>query len=221
MASNFFPLKFALILTEVVDMNNKDEVLQPISIGLIVAYFLFNTNRALKSIEVCKECLTIFKERAGIIDDKIAKSLYKRVYLIMSNAYRAIKDNTNAILYTEKVLQIYRKSGEKLAEYALSFDLANIYFCQSKYADTRELYERAQEIGGRNGERECYANLGTVYSKSVGEYDKAREHLEKSLAISKEIGDRNGEDHCYRTLQRFTSVKVNMQKRENSWRERY
>ena len=28
---------------------------------------------------------------------------------------------------------------------------------------------------------------------SVGEYEKAREHLEKSLAIKKEIGDRNGE----------------------------
>ena len=30
-------------------------------------------------------------------------------------------------------------------------------------------------------------------SSQVGEYDKAREHLEKSLAIKKEIGDRKGE----------------------------
>ena len=29
--------------------------------------------------------------------------------------------------------------------------------------------------------------------RSVGEYKKAREHLEKSLAIQEEIGDRNGE----------------------------
>ena len=33
--------------------------------------------------------------------------------------------------------------------------------------------------------------------ESVGEYNKAREHLEKSLAIKKEIGDRNGEAACY------------------------
>ena len=91
-------------------MNDMDAVIKAISIGLIVAYFLLNTNRALKSIEICKKCLTISKEKAGIIDEKVAKSLYKRVSLIMSHAYRAIKDNTNAIKHTENVLQIYRES---------------------------------------------------------------------------------------------------------------
>ena len=79
-----------------VDMNNMDEVVQAISISLIVACFLLNTNRVLKSIEICKECLAISKQKAAIKDDKLAKSLYKRVYLLMSNAYRAINDNTNA-----------------------------------------------------------------------------------------------------------------------------
>ena len=36
--------------------------------------------------------------------------------------------------------------------------------------------------------------------KSVGEYEKAREHLEKSLVIKKEISDRNGEAICYLNL---------------------
>ena len=35
---------------------------------------------------------------------------------------------------------------------------------------------------------------------SVGAYEKAREHLEKSLVINKEIGDRNGEATCYTNL---------------------
>ena len=39
-------------------------------------------------------------------------------------------------------------------------------------------------------------NLGTVY-KLVGEYKKATEHLQRSLAIQKEIGDRNGEAASY------------------------
>ena len=34
-------------------------------------------------------------------------------------------------------------------------------------------------------------NLGNVYY-SVGEYEKAREHYEKSLVIQREIGDRQG-----------------------------
>ena len=184
-------------------MNDKDEVIQAISIGLIVAYFLLNTNRVLKSIEICKECLAIFKQKTGIEDDKLTKSLYKKVYLIMSNAYRAINDNTNAIKYTAKILQIYRESGEKLAEYELSFNLAKMYFCHNKYTEAKELYDRAllitTEIGDRNKEGTCYRNLGAVYG-SVGEYDKAREHLEKSLAMTKEIGDRHGEGTCYVNL---------------------
>ena len=130
-------------------MNNRDEVMQAISIGLIVAYFLLNTNRVLKSIDICKECL-------AIKDDKLSKSLCKMVYLIMSNAYLAINDNTNAITYAKKILQINHESGEKLAEYKLSFSLAKMYFFQSKYAEGKDLYERAliisKEIGDRNGE---------------------------------------------------------------------
>ena len=36
--------------------------------------------------------------------------------------------------------------------------------------------------------------------QSVGKYEKARQHLEKSLAIQKEIGDRNGEASSYANL---------------------
>ena len=177
-------------------MNNMDEVLQAISIGLIVAYFLLNTNRVLKSIEICKECLAISKQKAAFKDHKVAKLLCKRVYFIMSNAYRAINDNTNAIKYA-------RESGEKLEEYKLNFELANKYFHQSKYAEATELFERAlliiTEIGDKNQEAHCYLKLGAVYG-SVGKYDKAREHLEKSLVITKEIGDKTGEARCYGNL---------------------
>jgi len=173
----------------VVDVNNMDEVMQAISIGFIVACFLLNTNRVLTSIEICKESLAILKQKAGIKGNKLAESLCKKVYLIMSNAYRAINDNTNAIKYAHE-------SGEKFEECKLCFNLAGKYFCQCKYAEARELLKRAllisTEIGDKNSEACCYLNLGAVYG-SVDEYDKAREHLEKSLAIRKEIGDRNGE----------------------------
>ena len=111
-------------------MKNMDKVLQAISIGIIVASFLFNTNRFLKSIEICKECLAILKRKAGIKDDKLTIPLYKVVYMAMSNAYRAINDNTNAIKFTEKTLQIYRESREKLLEYKLSFHLACLFFIE-------------------------------------------------------------------------------------------
>ena len=114
---------FHLILTEPFDMNNMEKVLQSISIGLIVACFLLNTNRVLKSIEICRECLIFLRQKVGVLDDKLAKSLYKRVSLILSNAYCAINDNTNPIKHS-------RGSGEKLLEFGQSVALANAYFCE-------------------------------------------------------------------------------------------
>ena len=51
-----------------------------------------------------------------------------------------------------------------------------------------------------NNEATCCINLGIAY-RSVGEYEKARELFEESLAILKEIGDRNGKARtCYVNL---------------------
>ena len=40
------------------------------------------------------------------------------------------------------------------------------------------------EIGDRNGEASAYGNLGIVF-QSLGEYAKAKEHLERALALTK------------------------------------
>ena len=55
------------------------------------------------------------------------------------------------------------------------------------------------EIGDRKGEAADYRNLGHVFW-SLGQYDKAQEHLEKALFIITEIGDRKGEASCYGNL---------------------
>ena len=198
------------ILTEVLDMYNVNEVIQVISIGLIVASILINTNRFLRAIELCKECLLILKEKAGIKDKKLSKLFYKRIYFTMWRACSVSSDNTNAIKYAEKLLQIYRESGERLEECKLSIELTGMYFHDSKHAQVKQLSEKAllisKEIGDSKLEACCYGNLGAVY-QSVGEYEKAREHLEKSLAIQEEIEDRRGEAASYGYLGTvYTSV---------------
>ena len=175
-------------------MNSVEEVLQVISISLIFATFLLNTNRILKALQLCKECLFILKDRAGIKDQELTKSLY----LIMWKACNRIGDNKNAIKHAEKLLQIYRLSGESLEEYKL-----RRYLHQRKHVQAMQLSEKelliSKELGDKNGEAICYTNLGNMY-QSVGEYDKAREHLENSVVIQKEIGDRNGEAFSYANL---------------------
>ncbi|XP_020616417.1 tetratricopeptide repeat protein 28-like isoform X1 [Orbicella faveolata] len=184
-------------------MYNVDEVIQVISIGLIVASFLLHTNRFLKAIELCKECLFILKDTAGLKGKEINKSFYKRLYFTMRKACSIINDNTSAIRYAEKILEIYRESGERLEECVLSVALAGMYLHQSKYAQAKQIYEKAllisKQIGYRKAEACCYRDLANMY-RLVGEYEKAREHLEKSLAINKETGDIAGEASCYTNL---------------------
>ena len=191
------------IMTGVFVKNSVEEVIQVISIGFIVAGFLINTRRLLKSIHLCKECLLILKDRAGIIDEKLTKSFYKRLYFTLWKAYRLINGDANAIEYVVRVVHIYRESGERLEECMLRIDLAEMYCHQSKYEGAKELSEKAlltcKEIGERIGEARCYGNLGTVY-RSVGKYEKARDHLEKSLVMQVEIGNRNREAFCLASL---------------------
>ena len=56
-----------------------------------------------------------------------------------------------------------------------------------------------KEIGDKEGEATDYGNLGTVF-KSVGQYTKAEEYLQKALVIRKEIGDKKGEAADYGNL---------------------
>ena len=114
-------------------MSSVEEVIQVISIGLIVASFLLNTNRFLTAIELCKEFLFILKDRVCIKDQKLGKSLYMRIYFIIWEACDRINDKTNALKYAEKLLQIYRESGKTLEEHKLSKTLKRMYFYQSKY----------------------------------------------------------------------------------------
>ena len=108
-------------------MNNADEVIQAVSIGLMVACFLLNTNRLRKAVELYKECFFFLKVAEGLKIKKISKSFYKRIYYAMWNACSIIGDNTRAIRYSEKILQIYRENGERLEECELSINLAEMF----------------------------------------------------------------------------------------------
>ena len=184
-------------------MNYTEEIIQAICIALVVANFLLNTGRALKAIELCKESLVLLNHKVLSVQKPLRQRLYRTIYYILFVAYRRVRDRRNAVAYGRKLLNILRECGEIVQEGDLSMDLAKIYKRQSKYAEAKELYERAipvmQKTGNRRGEAEAYGNLGNVFF-SLGEYVKAKEHYEKALAISMEIGDRDREGTWYGNL---------------------
>ena len=48
------------------------------------------------------------------------------------------------------------------------------------------------EIGDRKGEADDYGSLSAVF-RSLGQYEKAKENLQKALVIRTEIGNKEGE----------------------------
>ena len=56
-----------------------------------------------------------------------------------------------------------------------------------------------------------YGNLGTLF-ESLGEYDKAKEYIEKALPVIIQIDDKHGEASSYEILGVCLNVLVNMTK---------
>ena len=84
----------------------------PIGIySVYVANFLLNTNRVLKAIELCKECLILLnalKTKKGYV-----RSIYMRIYLTMFVGYIFTSDHRSGIECGEKRLVLIREYDMK------------------------------------------------------------------------------------------------------------
>ena len=171
-------------------MNDLEEIIQAIYLGLLVATFLYMTGRARKAIELCKESLVLLHNKALEKDEQFSKCLYEAIYRVMLAAYLLIRDHSNAIAYGRKLL-------------AIEQELAAIYEAQNKYVEAKELHERAisilNKIGYRIEEAQACHRLAIFY-RSLSKFAKAKAYHEKALAIFIDIGDRNGEGSCYANL---------------------
>ena len=186
-------------------MNSTFELLEAVFSGAVVAFFLLNTGRGVKAIELCKECLILLKneaagtERIGIF----RKVCFKHLYFIMFQAYYLVSDYRSAIPYGRKRFVLYRESGDRVEESLLYIHMGRLYEHEMKLVQAKKLYYKALSImietGDRKGETTACSNLGIVY-QYLAEYVKSREYHEKALAITKETGDRQGEAWCYGNL---------------------
>ena len=161
-------------------MNNIADILQAILIGLVVANFLLNTGRALKGIEVCKECLIFLNNKVLKTEGGIFKLLHIGIYKTIFREYCLIPDHAKALKYGGKLLDIYLERGQKDEKGALTVKLAGIYQQQYKYLEARELYEKAINITKKMGDRkiEAYTNeKAGIISYYLGDYGKAKQYI--------------------------------------------
>ena len=190
-------------------MNDFEEIIQPIYIGVVVATFLYLTGRARKAIELCMESLVLLNNKALEKENQFPKFLYEATYEVLFAAYHHIRNYTNAIAYGRKLLAIKRECRKTIQEGMLCISLATICKDQNKFVEAKELYERATSIMNKTGNKEYeeYAcvELGTVLY-SLSEFEKSIGYLNKALEIAIEIGDREGEGRCYNNLATVSSL---------------
>ena len=107
--------------------------------------------------------------------------------------------------YVRKALQVKKEIGDKNGEVSCSGNLATALRGLDEYVKAQNLFQKALqsslaiEVADPKDIALLYANQGAMFCE-VGEYDKAEEHMRKSLQISKKIGDQQGEAHSYRQL---------------------
>ena len=184
-------------------MNNITDILQAISIGLVVATFLLNTGRGLKAIDVSKECFIFLNNGVVKTEAEMFKLINIFIYNTIFRAYCLIPDYKKALIHGRKLLDIYHECGETNSEGNLTVILAKICEQQYKYVEAEELYEKAtkimKEMGDRKNEAYTDEKIG-IMSYCLGEYHKAKEYLEKALAIRIQISDKEGEASSYGNL---------------------
>ena len=176
-------------------MNDLEEIIQAICIGLVVATFLNRTGRARKAIELCQESLvlrgkTVQEGKRCIESAAICQAQYR--YVEAKELY-------------ERAISIMNKTGNSKEEALACQRLGALLYHLGELTKAREFLEKALAMTFKTGDRDrefdgsLYGNLGTVLTY-LGDYRKAKEYLEKALAIAVESGDRHGEGACFANL---------------------
>ena len=177
-------------------MNNLEQLVDALCIGVGVAGLLLKTNRVEKAIQVYKECLVLLNNKALEKEKQFVELTTEVIYFPMIIAYRLMNVPASAIECGRKFMAIQRKTGKRDLEGKVMFELAMVYEQQLKYEEAKQYYSKAltsyMETGQRREEGFCHGKLGALFN-SLGEYAKAKEHFEKALPLAKLTGDREEE----------------------------
>ena len=142
------------------------------NIALLVAVFLLNSDRIQKAIEICNECLILLNNTDQNRKDQFDSpqlQFYGAFYEVLFSAYRRISDYISAERCGKKLLVLYSEYGDLVKEGNVSIALAEIAESLIKFANAKQLYEKAVKIkrqsGDKIGEANACTRLGTMLYK--------------------------------------------------------
>ena len=113
------------------------------SIALLVALFLLNSNRIQKATEIWNECLILLDNTDQNSKHQFTSRpflmIYRAIYYALFGAYRSISDYISAERYGRKLLALYSENGDLVKEGDVSMALAEILESQNRFTDAKQL----------------------------------------------------------------------------------
>ncbi|KAJ7326099.1 hypothetical protein OS493_027949 [Desmophyllum pertusum] len=177
-------------------MDNVEEILQALFIGIAVASVLLQTYRYSKAIELFSECLVLLKKHSTKLKKEKLNEIYALVYRRLFSLYCLVGNYKNAIQSGEKALPLYHQIGDSESAAGLLDKIGDVYQSTGEQVNAKESYEKAfalyrNEVTTKIGDKEIVGGLlqklGDL-SLSLFEYPQAKDYFQRELAIWKETG---------------------------------
>ena len=171
-------------------MDNVEEILQVLIIGVAVASFLLQTCRYTKAIELFRECLVLLQKHSKLKKKKLNEfralihcNLFKVLFLV--------GDYENAIHNGEKAFPLYEQIGDFEGAAGLLEKIGDVYRLTGQLVKAKERYQKALSFY-------LSVTLETSHVREVSNFSdvpviKRREHLNKMLLLTGKTGNKEME----------------------------
>ena len=204
-------LSFAIL------MDEADEILQVLFIGITLASVLLQTRRFIKAIELFSECLVLLKKHSFKLKKDKLNELFALLYDRLFNLYCLVGDYKNAIQSGEEALCLSRVSGDHGGEAVLLNKMGDVYLLIGENGKAKESFEKAlayylNEVSRLQQEEHLKRTLATIlcnlgeYSIELFEFTNAKDYFEQALAIWEEIGDKQEKERVLNFLPKLTCL---------------
>ncbi|XP_078370322.1 uncharacterized protein LOC144654085 [Oculina patagonica] len=165
-------------------MDNVEEILQTLFIGIAVATFLLHTYRYSKAIELFSECLVLLKRFSSKLEKEKLSELYALVYQRLFNLNCLVGDYKNAVCRGEEGIQVFSEIGDVGSAAGLADKIGDLYQSSGEQGKAKEKYEKAFT---------CYFSEMMVFNYFDMPAIKRKENLNKMLVVATKIGDKERE----------------------------
>ena len=163
-------------------MDNLDEILQVLVVGVAVALFLLQTCRYTKAIELFSECLVVLQKHSSKLKKKKLNEFRALIHCNLFRAFFLVGDYEKAINNGEKLFPLYEQIDDFEGAAGLLEKIGDAYQLTGELVKAKERYEKAFKL---------YVNdFSKLPNMSV---IKQEERLNKMVAVATKTGNKEME----------------------------